>query len=634
MSGILKGFFCFFLCVLAVACDQPERKEQPVDILTQTVIPGGRIPVTVLVKHAFSIHAFEKAVEELFPQIDIIQVGNYTKDRGIVEYERRMRHGDLPDIVMTWPLDVGKDYWEDRLLDMSSMSFTSKYSTSMLNSIARDGKLYYLPGPAQIRGIVYNKTLFEEKGWNVPRDFESFVELCQKIEASGMRSIQLGFGNPEVLDTAFVGYSYGTCFSSPADSQWLNDYNNGKGRFGDHFAPALDIFQKLIDKGIWKKNDLNLTYADREAMFFTRQCAMVEDSVLAARLGGDRTGTTDKFALMPFFSPGTSNDWARLYMVCYIGLNKHLEEPQNKKKYALILQLMEYISTPEGQTSLAADTEAMYSSLNNVSPPDIPEIAPLIPTLSHRRYAIFPELKNAQGVLRQGLAGMLAGRLTPDEVSVMVDQQNQIPPAPRVRKPVGTASADFSLLETGNFITDAMRARSGAHVALFLDNGKDGKYNSKGVSARLYKGEQYEDDVDSILPDLSQSERGVLQVVKMKGEDLIHTLEYAIPVRNNLQGWFYYFSGLRMEYAPAAPPGMRISKLSDIDGNPIVPQRIYTIAAMDMTLPQDAILSVTDTDITIKDLLLEAIRLQGSISPRKDGRFTIITSPDSNPGGE
>lgn len=59
---------------------------------------------------------------------------------------------------------------------------------------------------------------------------------------------------------------------------------------------------------------------------------------------------------MPFFSPGTPCDWDRLYMVCYIGLNKPLGEPQNKKKYDPVMQLMDYISTPEGQLALAADT--------------------------------------------------------------------------------------------------------------------------------------------------------------------------------------------------------------------------------------------------------------------------------------
>ena len=69
---------------------------------------------------------------------------------------------------------------------------------------------------------------------------------------------------------------------------------------------------------------------------------------------------------MPFFSPGTPCDWDRLYMVCYIGLNKHLGEPQNKKKYDPVMQLMDYISTPEGQLALAADTGAMYSSVKKV----------------------------------------------------------------------------------------------------------------------------------------------------------------------------------------------------------------------------------------------------------------------------
>lgn len=58
----------------------------------------------MLVKYAFSINAFERIVKEMFPQSDIIQVGNFTSDRGIVEYKRHLEHDDLTDIIMTWPL--------------------------------------------------------------------------------------------------------------------------------------------------------------------------------------------------------------------------------------------------------------------------------------------------------------------------------------------------------------------------------------------------------------------------------------------------------------------------------------------------------------------------------------------------
>ena len=51
---------------------------------------------------------------------------------------------------------------------------------------------------------------------------------------------------------------------------------------------------------------------------------------------------------------------------------------------------------------------------------------------------------------------------------------------------------------------------------------------------------------------MKHGESGVLQVVDMTGENLLRTLEYAIPADNDIRGWFYYFSGLKMTYAPSA----------------------------------------------------------------------------------
>ena len=51
---------------------------------------------------------------------------------------------------------------------------------------------------------------------------------------------------------------------------------------------------------------------------------------------------------------------------------------------------------------------------------------------------------------------------------------------------------------------------------------------------------------------MKHGESGVLQIVDMTGEKLLRTLEYAIPADNDIRGWFYYFSGLKMTYAPSA----------------------------------------------------------------------------------
>ncbi|MEG2406058.1 MAG: extracellular solute-binding protein [Clostridiales bacterium] len=614
-----------FLCFLLTACVGQDTTTaiNSGDVLTQKEIHKDKIPITVLVKNAFAVDSFEKAAEIKFPDIDIIQVGNYSSEMGIDEYEARLKNHDLTDMVMTWPVNVGEEYLDGSLMDLSSLPMSGKYTNMALNDISQDGSLYYLPGPAQVRGILYNKTLFEENGWEVPKDYNGFIALCQTIEKTGMRSLQLGLGNAEVLDTAFVGYGYESCFSKPENAKKIADYNKGIGSFGDNFTPALNTFQDLIDKGILKKEDLNLHYQDREKMIFSRQCAMVEDSVLMCRMGEEKTGSTDEFALMPFFNPGVDNDWARLYPVCYIGANKKLEQTENRNKYDLVMDLLEYISTPEGQHALAGDTGAMYSSLKNTEPSDAPEITDLRPTLVQGRCAIFPTLKNAQNSLRRGLAGMVAGNLTADDVITMVDAENSKPPKIEDPKVVGTAAADFSMIETGNFITDTMREAAKSDFALFLDNGKDGKNNGKGICGRLYKGDITQTDINRILPDLRVGEKGELWKVTLTGANLLKTLEYSIPVDNNITGWFYYFSGLKMEFAPNAKPGQRIKSITDDKGNSIDPKKEYTVAVADDSIPREFIISWDKTNIPISDLLLKKIKEEKTIKPGDDHRFTL-----------
>lgn len=621
---VLTAIFIITLSLLLFlsGCSASDSNKSE-DVLTQKAASKGKTQITVLVKYAFTINEFEKAVEKQFPDIDLVQVGNYTRNMGIEEYAARLEHDDIPDIVMTWPLDVGREYWSDRLLDLSGMEFSSRYNTSMLNDISTDGKLYYLPGPAQVRGIVYNKTLFKEKGWEVPKDYEGFLELCKTIEASGIRSIQLGFQNQEVLDTAFVGYNFGNYFSRPQDLEWMDDYNQGIGSFGEQFGGALDVFQQMTDAGVWKASDLEIDYSEREKMLFTRQCAMVEDSSLMAKMGYSQTGTSDEFALMPFFNPGSNNDWARLYMVCYIGLNKHLAEPENKDKYDLVMEIMNYISTVEGQKMLSTDTGAMYSSLIDATPPDVPEIEALIPALNQGRYAVFPTLGNAQGALREGLAGMLKGTLTKEDVIRMADEQNLFPPVTESPKLLGEASESFSLTDTGNFVADAMRTWGDCELALYLDNGKDGNYNGKGISGRIYAGDITTSDIDRIMPDLKANDSGALWKASISGEDLLAVLENSVSVENNQTGWFYYFSGLKMEFDPTAEPGNRVKKITTSDGSAIDPARNYTIVVTEESVPEEYLQNCSKTDSLSYDIVTRAVESAGTISPAKDGRFVL-----------
>ena len=49
-----------------------------------------------------------------------------------------------------------------------------------------DGKIYIAPFDASPMGLVYNKTLFEENGWEVPTTYDELKELCGKIQDAGI----------------------------------------------------------------------------------------------------------------------------------------------------------------------------------------------------------------------------------------------------------------------------------------------------------------------------------------------------------------------------------------------------------------------------------------------------------------
>lgn len=151
MRNLFRSGLPIAVLALLLLTSCSEKPVQPVqnDIVTQKIAEQGKIPVTVMLRSTFSINAFEKAAEEKSQNSDIIQDGYYTAAMAASQLERRMEWDDLGDVIMTWPHEVGEQYWDERLLDLSAMPLSSKYHVAALNEISRDGELCFLPGPAR-----------------------------------------------------------------------------------------------------------------------------------------------------------------------------------------------------------------------------------------------------------------------------------------------------------------------------------------------------------------------------------------------------------------------------------------------------------------------------------------------------
>ncbi len=110
-----------------------------------------------------------------------LQIEYYAAANNTSEYiVRLLKSRNDPDIVYTGTVfeeELQKEY----LLDLSAYDFAGRYSVSIMNQRDVDGALYLLPGTFSVFSMLYNKSLFEEKGWAVPTTNDELVALAKRI---------------------------------------------------------------------------------------------------------------------------------------------------------------------------------------------------------------------------------------------------------------------------------------------------------------------------------------------------------------------------------------------------------------------------------------------------------------------
>ena len=615
---------CALLCVsqlfLVTGCRSAGAEAAPdQQFLTNKATAAGKLPITIMCKFGVAFDQLEAAAEAKFPDLDLIITNNHAFDP-IVELDARMRADDLPDIVTLPNPELLKSYFPDRLLDLSALPFVERYNISSLNALTDQGCLYLLPGPAQIRGLVYNKTAFAELGLPLPASFEEFVSLCKEIETHGMRSVRFALADDSLAEFTFNGFGYAPCFSMPADDQWLADYNaGGQGSFYAHMKPALDNYQTLLNNGLIRPEDFDYPAYSRPADLANRSYLITEDSpAMITQLEGL---TSDEFGLMPYFSGSQDSRWLNTISPIYFGLNRHLADAGSEEKYALALQVLDFISSEEGQQALFKSNIGGLSCVKFMPPAPQPGVSELADTIELGQYSSFSKWRSDLLPLFADLFEQMAkGAIDAVQFGAAMDEAASQPAAPPQAQQLGTAQTDFSPIDTGCFVADALRAETGADLALFADSGKDGYVNYVGLSATLYQGPITETDVQRILPLTISNIPRTVNVATMSGQQVADALECLI----NDSPSVFYPSGLCFTYAPTAPFEQRVQTITNPDGTPFDLTKRYTVAVLGESLPADAYQSLTVGTVTVDEAVEQAIRQAQTIQPAGDGRFLLV----------
>ena len=153
--------------------------------------------------------------------------------------------------------------------------------------------------------MVYNKTMFDEMGLEVPTTYDEFLSVCDKISAEGITPwfVPGADGWQHQLSFFQIGGVY------EEDQPGLYDaLNNNTATFADNekMIEVLNEYKELSDKGYLGEDWIGTDSTNMSNEFGDRTCAMAMANSSYIKQIQEDTGTTDEFGM--FLIPLGDND--------------------------------------------------------------------------------------------------------------------------------------------------------------------------------------------------------------------------------------------------------------------------------------------------------------------------------------
>jgi raffinose/stachyose/melibiose transport system permease protein len=155
--------------------------------------------------------------------------------------------------------------------------------------------VYSVPFAHAVWAIFYNKEMFAEHGWEIPRTWDEFFELCEKIRAEGIAPLTLP-GVYMRYGDAFLRAAY---FNLVGPSGYRAYHELAPGTRSDpRFVRAAEVLQRVTVNYMLKGWE-GMTHTAAEQAFLDGKCAM---TVAGSWLGSEVRGK-----IPPGFNIGAMN---------------------------------------------------------------------------------------------------------------------------------------------------------------------------------------------------------------------------------------------------------------------------------------------------------------------------------------
>ena len=250
-------------------------------MLAAVILPGcgsdessGKTEIEILQYKPEAATYFDQVEEQFNATHDDIHLTISSPNDASTIMRTRFIREDYPDIIGIGG-DINYSYYVDAdiLADVSDYPGLADGKESYLAILEtleitpKDGT-YGVPYVANAAGILYNKDMFEEHGWEIPESWGELIDLCEEIKAEGILPFYFGFRDTW---TCLAPWNSLAVDLAPADT--CQRVNAGETTFSKEYVEVAEKCLELVSYGpedpfAYGYNDACTAFANGESAMY------------------------------------------------------------------------------------------------------------------------------------------------------------------------------------------------------------------------------------------------------------------------------------------------------------------------------------------------------------------------------
>lgn len=235
---------------------------------------SGKTEIELVQYKPEAVEVFKKLEEKFNSTHDDIHLKIDSPNDAMTILKTRFVREDYPDILGIGG-DINYSYFidSDILADVSDFDGLSEVNQGYvdilegLEFVPTEGT-YGVPYVGNAAGILYNREMFKEHGWEIPTTWEELMTLCDTIQSEGILPFYFGFKD---VWTCLAPWNSLAVDLAPADV--CQQVNAGKTEFSKEYKETAEKMLQLVQYGeegpfAYGYNDACTAFANGESAMF------------------------------------------------------------------------------------------------------------------------------------------------------------------------------------------------------------------------------------------------------------------------------------------------------------------------------------------------------------------------------